>query len=127
MKIGMALSGGGFRATVFHLGVFDWLARTGHLDEVTFLSTVSGGSICAGLIFAAAGNRWPSDQEFLADVLPQIRKWLLKEDLQRALALRALFSPLQIFQTRADDLAEIMEDKFDMTGTLQNLPASRDG
>ena len=122
MKIGMALSGGGYRATVFHLGVLDWFARTGHLGEVKFLSTVSGGSICVGLIFAASGNRWPDDDQYLKEVVPKIRKLMMKVDLMRDLTLRAIFNPLQIFKTRADDLAELMEKKFDMEGTLQDLP-----
>src|SRR5262249_26027622 len=44
-KLGLALSGGGFRASLFHIGV---LARLGELDllrHVHVLSCVSGGSI----------------------------------------------------------------------------------
>ena len=44
MKIALALSGGGFRATVFHLGVLARLAKEDRLKYVNFLSTVSGGS-----------------------------------------------------------------------------------
>ena len=44
-KVGLALSGGGFRAAFFHLGVLAQLARRGLLREVEVLSTVSGGSI----------------------------------------------------------------------------------
>ncbi len=43
MKIGLSLSGGGFRATVFHLGVLARLAEEGLMEEVTCVSTVSGG------------------------------------------------------------------------------------
>ena len=52
MKIGLALSGGGFRATVFHLGVLARLAEDKRLEDVTALSTVSGGSLCIGLVYA---------------------------------------------------------------------------
>ena len=45
MKLGLALSGGGFRATVFHLGVLDRLAAENLLESVSFMSTVSGCSI----------------------------------------------------------------------------------
>ena len=44
MKIAIALSGGGVRATVFHLGVLARLTRQSLLESVTLLSTVSGGS-----------------------------------------------------------------------------------
>src|SRR5437667_8380874 len=42
---GLALSGGGFRAAAFHLGVLKRLRELGLLREVDLLSTVSGGSI----------------------------------------------------------------------------------
>lgn len=45
--IAMALSGGGFRATLFHLGVVRLLYETGQLKSVNRVSAVSGGSILA--------------------------------------------------------------------------------
>lgn len=121
MNIGMALSGGGYRATVFHLGVLAWFARTGHLGDVKFLSTVSGGSICVGLIYAAAGNEWPNDDEYSREVVPKIKKWLTTVDLQKSIIIRGIFSP---FKTRADDLAKLMEKHFEMKGTLQDIPSA---
>lgn len=53
MRIALALSSGGFRATVFHLGVLARLAKENQLENITYLSTVSGGSLCAGLVYAA--------------------------------------------------------------------------
>ncbi len=44
-KVGLALSGGGFRAALFHLGVLARLAEMDVLRSVEVLSTVSGGSI----------------------------------------------------------------------------------
>lgn len=44
-KVGLALSGGGFRASLFHLGVLARLAECDVLRSVEVLSTVSGGSI----------------------------------------------------------------------------------
>ncbi|MFI5121524.1 MAG: patatin-like phospholipase family protein [Vicinamibacteria bacterium] len=44
-KVGLALSGGGFRAAFFHLGVLARLAELGLLRRVEVISTVSGGSI----------------------------------------------------------------------------------
>lgn len=48
-KLGLALSGGGFRASFFHLGVLRRLAELDVLRHVEVLSTVSGGSILAAL------------------------------------------------------------------------------
>ncbi len=44
-KVGVALSGGGFRASLFHIGVLARLAECNVLRHVEILSCVSGGSI----------------------------------------------------------------------------------
>jgi predicted acylesterase/phospholipase RssA len=44
-KVGLALSGGGFRASLFHLGVLARLAELDMLRHIEVLSCVSGGSI----------------------------------------------------------------------------------
>lgn len=44
-KVGLALSGGGFRASLFHIGVLARLAEVDTLRHVEVLSCVSGGSI----------------------------------------------------------------------------------
>ena len=44
-KIGLALSGGGFRASLFHIGVLAKLAERDVLRRIEVLSCVSGGSI----------------------------------------------------------------------------------
>lgn len=119
MNIGLALSGGGYRATVFHLGMLEWLARTEQLADVKFLSTVSGGSICAGLVYAAAGNRWPDNDDYRKLVVPKIKKWMTSVDLQNAITVSGFWRP---FSTRADDLARLMEKKFQMKSTMQDIP-----
>ncbi len=51
---GFALSGDGFHATLFHLGSFWRLNELGYLPKLDRVSSVSGGSITAGLLAA----RW---------------------------------------------------------------------
>jgi len=46
--IALCLSGGGFRAALFHLGALRRLHELGILRRLTWLSSVSGGSILAG-------------------------------------------------------------------------------
>jgi predicted acylesterase/phospholipase RssA len=46
-RFGLALSGGGFRSSFFHLGVLRRLAELDLLRHLTDISTVSGGSILA--------------------------------------------------------------------------------
>ena len=47
MVIGLALSGGGFRATLYHLGVVRYLRDANLLDSVSHITSVSGGSVLA--------------------------------------------------------------------------------
>lgn len=47
-RLGLALSGGGFRATLYHLGIVRFLRDSGQLSNVTDIASVSGGSILAG-------------------------------------------------------------------------------
>src|SRR3954463_11234130 len=46
-RIGLALSGGGFRATLYHLGLVRFLRDAKILPNVTQVTSVSGGSILA--------------------------------------------------------------------------------
>jgi NTE family protein len=60
--IGLCLSGGGFRAMLFHLGSLIRLNELGLLPTIDRVSSVSGGSLAAGIL--AAG--WP-DLDFDAN------------------------------------------------------------
>src|ERR687896_176823 len=51
--IGLCLSGGGFRATLFHLGALRRLNELGVLHRIKTISSVSGGSLMA-LVLADA-------------------------------------------------------------------------
>ena len=60
-KVGLALSGGGFRASLFHLGVLAKLAERDVLRNVEILSCVSGGSTSARSTTSSCGlcsRRW---------------------------------------------------------------------
>jgi NTE family protein len=61
--IGLALSGGGYRAMVFHVGALIRLNETGLLRKIKRISSVSGGSITAGVL----GTSW-KDLKFTDDV-----------------------------------------------------------
>ncbi|OGO44392.1 MAG: hypothetical protein A2W37_10645, partial [Chloroflexi bacterium RBG_16_63_12] len=126
MKIGLALSGGGFRATIYHLGVLARLAEQNRLEQVTFISTVSGGSLCAGLVYAQSGFRWPTSQHYINVVAPRARELLTTQDLERSLIWRGLtllFSrPLSLLETRADDLSDLLKKNWGITINVRDLP-----
>src|SRR5688572_20200187 len=46
----LCLSGGGFRAALFHLGALRRLNELGVLPRVTMITSVSGGSILNGIL-----------------------------------------------------------------------------
>ena len=48
--LALCLSGGGYRAMLFHLGTIWYLADAGYLPKLDRVSSVSGGSITAGVL-----------------------------------------------------------------------------
>lgn len=50
-RLGLAFSGGGLRASFFHIGVLAQMAQRGLLRRVEVISTVSGGSILGALYY----------------------------------------------------------------------------
>ncbi len=121
MNIGLALSGGGFRATVFHLGVLARLAEQDLLEKVTFISSVSGGSLCAGLVYAKSNWAWPASSHYKETVLPQARETLTTQDLQRGLILRVLTAPWKIFEARSSMLSSLLQQQWGITAKLGDL------
>src|SRR5689334_5732658 len=63
-KIGLALSGGGFRATLYHLGLIRFLRDAGILPQVTHITSVSGGSIMAAHLVLNWDRYTGSGKEF---------------------------------------------------------------
>lgn len=59
--LALALSGGGFRATLFHLGLLRRLNEMDLLRHVEAISSVSGGSITNALL-AQTADRWKAQQ-----------------------------------------------------------------
>jgi len=73
-KLGLALSGGGYRATAYHIGTFRALKKMELLDKVDVISSNSGGSItnaCYGLY----GDDYDA---FEAKVINGVRKGVYK-------------------------------------------------
>jgi predicted acylesterase/phospholipase RssA len=63
-KIGLALSGGGFRATLYHLGLVRFLRDASLLSQVSHITAVSGGSIIAAHLGLNWGRYTGSASEF---------------------------------------------------------------
>ncbi len=67
-RIGVALSGGGYRAAGYHLGTLKKLQELGILPNVDVLSTISGGSI-TGAAFCLHNGDFKSFEEKMVEAL----------------------------------------------------------
>ncbi len=65
-RLGLALSGGGFRATLYHLGVVRFLRDAGILPLITHITAVSGGSILAAHLVQNWDRYTGTDDQFEA-------------------------------------------------------------
>jgi NTE family protein len=107
--VALSLSGGGMRAAAFSFGVLQALAAadeagTDIFDELTFMSSVSGGSLTAAYT-ALHGRR----------VLSEFRQRVLERDLERDLRM-SLFSPVNLARL----LAGGVNDRSNLAATLDS-------
>ena len=118
-RIGLALSGGGFRASLFHIGVLARLTELDLLRRVQVLSCVSGGSIIGALYYLylkrdidAHGDLdsphlidlvAEMEQHFL-DVVQQNLRWLTFADLQKNWKMR------REDYSRTDRLGDVLDE-----------------
>ncbi len=124
-RIGLALSGGGIRAAVFHLGVLRRLAFERLLESVSVVSTVSGGSLVTAAIVSQAGMKWPSSDDYLRSVYPELRRRITSTDLfslgSIGWAGLAEFN-LRLVRSRAHVQATMLERVCGVSGRLGDLP-----
>jgi NTE family protein len=124
-SIGLALSGGGVRAAVFHLGVLRRLAELGVMERVTHLSTVSGGSLIVAAVMTTGGMSWPSSQLYLESVYPTLKQLLTTRDLFSlgALGIRGTIRHnIRLLNRRADILVDLLGQQWKIFGRLKDLP-----
>lgn len=120
----LVLSGGGVRATAFHLGLLLRFAAEDRLERVKVISSVSGGSLAAGLVFARAGLTWPSSPTYIDSVLPQARQVLVEQSLQGSAVRRTLLRPWKLLGSRGNLFAEALEEVWAIKGNLKQLAES---
>lgn len=117
-RLGLALSGGGFRAAFFHLGVLTWLAHHRALRRVSVISTVSGGSIVGALyslhVKRLLTNTGGTDEDFAEAVRTTQAQltWAVKRNLRmRTFSdLRANVRMRKASYSRTDRLAELLDE-----------------
>lgn len=119
--IGICLSGGGFRAMLFHLGSLIRLNELGLLPTIDRVSSVSGGSLAAGIL--AAG--W-SDLDFDANGVARGFQANVSEPLLRLAKKRvdvpAILLGFIPFVHAANVAARTYDRAVFDSKTLRNLP-----
>jgi NTE family protein len=108
-RVGLALSGGGFRAAAFHLGVMRKLKELNLLDKIDVLSCVSGGSIAGGHLAANWGR---------ADVLETLATYLSTRSIAVSSVIGGMLDP---FHSRLDKLADSYDRDLFQGKTLAAL------
>ncbi|MGI8427036.1 MAG: patatin-like phospholipase family protein [Actinomycetota bacterium] len=119
--IALCLSGGGYRAMLFHLGALWRLSELGYLTKMKRVSSVSGGSIVAGVL----GLKWAKlgfdakgiAANFNREIVDPIRN-LASKTIDEGAIVGGIFTPGSI----ADKVTGAYRKHLFGTATLQALP-----
>lgn len=125
--VGLALSGGGFRATLFHIGSLIRLNQLGFLKRLTEITSVSGGSI----ISAYLGYKWKKlsfngkgiATNFYDEIVNPLRN-LCKHTLDVGSIVGGILSP---FHHPSSILISKYKKYLFGEATLQDLPSDGEG
>jgi NTE family protein len=102
-KLGLALSGGGFRSALFHVGVLARLAELDLLRKVDVISSVSGGSIIAAYYYlkvkalleqSPAPDQEPPGREAYIRLVAEIETDFLA-GVQKNMLMRTFLDPVK--------------------------------
>jgi NTE family protein len=119
----LCLSGGGYRAMVFHIGALWRLYEARRLQSLNRISSVSGGSITAGLL----ALQWPKlsfdpanlQQDFVREVVAPLRA-LASETIDEEAIVLGLILPGRV----SDRVDAAYKHHLFGDATLQDLPTS---
>lgn len=125
-ELGLCLSGGGYRAMLFHLGTLWRLNEFGLLPRVKRVSSVSGGSITAGVL-GMAWNKLTFDTETATDFREKVAA-PLHNLAQHTIDVQAIGGGVLLpFLSVADILVSEYEHYLFSGSTLQDLPDATRG
>ncbi len=124
--IGLALSGGGFRATLFHVGSLWRINQLGLLPEIKEITSVSGGSIAAAYL----GLKWKQLNFDANTVAVNFESIIVKplcdfcaNTIDRGAIVKGILNP---FSHPSELLAKAYGTLFE-NFTLQDLPEDSQG
>ncbi len=125
-KLGLALSGGGFRSALFHIGGLARLAEQDLLRKIDVISSVSGGSIIAAYYYlkvkalleqASVEGQEPPGREAYIRIVSEIETDFLAA-VQKNMLMRTFLDPVKNARMLAAEysnterLAELLERYF---------------
>lgn len=119
--LALCLSGGGYRAMLFHLGALWRLNELGYLKKLDRVSSVSGGSIAAALL----GFKWAKlsfdeqgiGQRFTAEVVEPLRRLA-----NTAIDIEAIIGGILLPGSISDKVIQAYREHLFGSATLQDLP-----
>jgi NTE family protein len=123
--IALCLSGGGFRAMLFHVGALWRLNQLAYLPKLNRISSVSGGSITAGML----GKNW-SLLEFDNGIATNFDRLLvqpIRAFAGRTIDKGAVFGGILLPGTISDKVAAEYREHLFGDATLQALPTDPPG
>ncbi|NLS26416.1 hypothetical protein S2M10_13990 [Sphingomonas sp. S2M10] len=126
--VGLALSGGGYKAAAYHVGALVRLNELGWLPRLSRVTSVSGGSITAGFL----GCNWHKlafdangvATNFDAVIVQPLHAFLTEVNLDVTQGLLGLLLP---FRSAADGVAGGYDRHLFHGATLQDLPEESPG
>jgi NTE family protein len=124
--VALCLSGGGYRAMIFHLGALIRLNEVGLLQQLNRVSSVSGGSITA----AQLGFKWreltfeDGVAKNLVELLVNPIRALGQRTIDRGSIIGGILTP---WRTIGDKIAKAYRKNLFGNATLQELPADGQG
>ncbi len=137
IRIGLALSGGGFRASFFHLGVIRRLEELGIMEHVEVISSVSGGSILGAYYLSQmdkerrSGKHGNNRVKMCDAVIKKFYRKVLTNMRMRAIVFAPLFHPVLFFiksitgSNRSVRMAQQFQRKlYSPNLVLDDLPSS---
>jgi NTE family protein len=123
--IALCFSGGGYRAMVFHLGAFIRLNEARILQKLKRVSSVSGGSIAAGVL----GLKWKRLQ-FVNGVAANLDTeviGLVRQMADKTIDLESVVGGIFLPGTISDRIEHAYAETLFGKATLQDLPSDDEG
>lgn len=118
--IGLCLSGGGYRAMIYHIGSIIRLNAAGYLSRLDEIASVSGGSITAGYL-ALCWPRFKFDERGRVENLLDIFAAPLLRFADQGIDIRAIFYSFIPGRSAADSIVRAYDRHLFQGAGLQDI------